>query len=50
MDLVVLGVIHDLHRVRLRHLVIVGADALNLNDLHLLGGVAIVAEDERPIL
>ena len=49
-DLRVLRVIHDLHCVGLGNLVIVGADALDLNDLHLLGGVAVIAEDERAVL
>ena len=49
-DLRVLRVIHDLHRIVLGNLVIVRADALDLNDLHLLGGIAVVAEDEGAIL
>ena len=49
MDLGILRVIHDLDRVGLRHLVVVGADGLHLNDLHLLCGVAVVAEDDGAI-
>ena len=49
MNLGILGVIHDFHRVGLWHLVIVGTDGLHLDDLHLLCRIAVVAEHHRAI-
>ena len=49
MNLGILRVVHDLHGVGFGDLVIVGADGLDLNHLHLLCGVAIVAKDDGAI-
>ena len=42
--------IHDAHGIGLGHLIIIRTDRLYLNHLQLLGGVAIVAKDERAVL
>ena len=49
MNLGVFRVIHDLHRIGFRYLVIVGADRLHFNHLHLLCRIAIVAKHDGAI-
>ena len=49
MDLGILRVIHDLDRVGLRHLVIVGANGLDLDHLHFLCRIAVVAEHDGAV-
>ena len=50
MNLGILRMIHNLHSIVLRYLVIVRPNALNLNHFNLLRGIAIVAEDKRAVL
>ena len=49
-NLGILGVVHDLDRIGLGNLIIVWSNRLDFNDLHLLVGIPVVAEDDGAIL